>query len=170
MSTRRRWPPRFLAALTLGVVAPLAGCGFHLQGVSRLSPAFENTYLVAEDRYTDFHRSLSQALRASGSHVLESVDGAGATVEVLTDDSGQRVLSVSATNTPTEYEVYYTVKYRVRIGTREVLPPQTLTQTRDYSFDETAILAKEQEQDIIRRALAHDIAALVLRRLAALAP
>jgi LPS-assembly lipoprotein len=51
-----------------------------------------------------------------------------------------------------------------------VLPIHTLTQTRDYSFDETAILAKEQEQEIIRRALAHDIAALVLRRLAAITP
>jgi len=51
-----------------------------------------------------------------------------------------------------------------------VLPPQTLTRTRDYSFDETAVLAKEQEQAILAAALARDLAALVLRRLAAVAP
>lgn len=157
-------------ALLLPVALTLAACGFHLQGVSRLPPAFASTYLAAEDRYTDFNGAMREGLKVAGSQLAGSAEEAGATVEVLTDDSGQRVLSVSATNTPTEYEVYYTVKYRVRIGAKEVLPAQTLTQTRDYSFDETAILAKEQEQEIIRRALAHDIAALVLRRLAALTP
>jgi LPS-assembly lipoprotein len=97
-------------------------------------------------------------------------DAAGAVVEVLGDDSGQRVLSVSARNTPTEYEVYYTIRYRVLIGEQQVLAPQVLTQTRVYSFDETALLAKEQEQDTIRAALARDLAALIMRRLAALPP
>ena len=161
---------RVPAAALLACLALLAACGFHLKGVTRLPPAFASTYLEAENRYTEFHRAMLEGLRGAGSRVVGAGEEAGATVEVLADDIGQRVLSVSATNTPTEYEVYYTVRYRVRIGSREVIPPKTLTQTRDYSFDETALLAKEQEQVIIRRALAHDIAALVLRRLAAVAP
>ncbi len=158
--------PRLAAVLLL--LPALAACGFHLQGVARLPQAFATTHLVAEDRYTDFHRALEDALRASGSQLAES--GATATLEVLTDDSGQRVLSVSASNTPTEYEVYYTVRYRVRIGEKEVLTPKVLTLTRDYSFNTTAVLAKEQEQDQIRSALARELAALVMRRLSALGP
>jgi LPS-assembly lipoprotein len=154
----------------LAALLALGACGFHLQGVSRLPPAFATTYLEAEDRYTEFHRALEAQLRASGSRLVGPAEQPGATVEVLSDDSGQRVLSVSASNTPTEYEVYYTVKYRVRIGDKEVLPPKTLTQTRVYSFDVTAVLAKEQEQQFLTAALARDIAALVLRRLAALSP
>lgn len=155
-----------LAAVLL--LPALAACGFHLQGVARLPPAFATTRLVAEDRYTGFHRALEDALRASGSRV--AANEATATVEVLTDDSGQRVLSVSASNTPTEYEVYYTVRYRVRVGDREVLTPKVLTLTRGYSFNATAVLAKEQEQDQIRAALARELAALVMRRLTALGP
>jgi LPS-assembly lipoprotein len=152
--------------LVVALLPALAACGFHLQGVARLPPAFGTTRIVAEDRYTDFHRALEDALRASGSRL--SGAGATATVEVLTDDSGQRVLSVSASNTPTEYEVYYTVRYRVRIGDKEALTPKLLTLTRDYSFNETAVLAKEQEQEQIRAALARELAALVMRRLSAL--
>lgn len=159
--------PAGLAVVAL--LPALAACGFHLQGVARLPPAFASTRLVAEDRYTDFHRAFEDALRASGTQ-LAGADTATATVEVLTDDSGQRVLSVSATNTPTEYEVYYTVRYRVRIGDKEVLTPKLLTLTRDYSFNETAVLAKEQEQEQIRAALARELAALVMRRLTALGP
>jgi LPS-assembly lipoprotein len=150
------------------LLAALAACGFHLQGVARLPPAFATTRLVAEDRYTDFHRALGEALRASGSRLVGA--DAGATIEVLVDDSGQRVLSVSASNTPTEYEVYYTVRYRVRIGDKEALTPKVLTLTKDYSFNETAVLAKENEQEQIRAALARELAALVMRRLTALGP
>lgn len=151
-------------------LALLGGCGFHLQGVARLPSAFATTAVVASDRYTDFNRALGDALRVSGSEVVADAPRAGATVEVLGDENGQRVLSVSASNTPTEYEVYYTVRYRVRIGEREALPEQVLTLTRDYSFDTTAVLAKEHEQEQIRGALARELAALVMRRLTALTP
>ena len=147
---------------------PLAACGFHLQGVARLAPAFAATQVVADDRYTDFHRALVEALRASGSTV--AANGATATVEVLADDSGQRVLSVSAQNKPTEYEVYYTVRYRVKVGEREALAPRVLTLTKDYSFNTDAVLAKEHEQEQIRGALARELAALVMRRLSAITP
>ena len=158
-----------LPATALALVA-LAGCGFHLQRPAHLSPAFDAAWLEAADPYTDFHRALDDALRASGTHFAATRATATAVVEVLVDDSGQRVLSVSALNKPTEFEVYYTVRYRARFGDREVLPSTLLTLTRDYSFDETALLAKESEQQLIRKALARDIAALVVRRLAALPP
>jgi LPS-assembly lipoprotein len=158
------------AALALALGPALAGCGFHLQGVARLPSAFATTRLVAADRYTDFHRALGDALRASGSRLVGTGGDASATVEVLDDDSGQRVLSVSSRNQPTEYEVYYTIRYRVRVGDKEVLTPKVLTLNKDYSFNETAVLAKEQEQEQIRAALARELAALVMRRLAALGP
>jgi LPS-assembly lipoprotein len=148
----------------------LAGCGFHLQRPARLPPLFDAAWLEAADPYTDFHRALDDALRSSGARFAATRGTATVVVEVLVDDSGQRVLSVSALNKPTEFEVYYTVRYRARFGDREVLPPQVLTLTRDYSYDPTTLLAKEAEQQLIREALARDIAALVVRRLAALPP
>ena len=38
--------------------------------------------------------------------------------------------------------------------------------TRDYSFDETALLAKQHERDLLSAALARDLASVVMRRLA----
>jgi outer membrane lipopolysaccharide assembly protein LptE/RlpB len=40
--------------------------------------------------------------------------------------------------------------------------------TRDYGYDESAVLAKEHEEESLRVALAGEIADLILRRLAAL--
>ena len=84
------------------------------------------------------------------------------------DETGQRVLSVSARNTPAEYEIFYTVTYSVTANGAEILTPQTLTLTRDYSFDDEALLAKQHEEEILREALADDLVNLVMRRLASL--
>lgn len=126
------------------------------------------TYIETEDRYTDFNRALRDSLLASGARLARRASDATATVRILHDESGQRVLSVSARNTPEEYEVFYAVEYSVSNESGELIPPQKLELTRDYSYDATAVLAKQREQAILREALARDLAALVVRRLASL--
>jgi LPS-assembly lipoprotein len=164
--TKRRARPWLFALLALAA----SGCGFHLQGVSRLPNTLDRPYLDTPDRYTDFYQSLTEALDVSGSRPVHASAKATAVIEVLRDESGQRVLSVSAANRPTEYEVFYTIEYRVRAEDRELLPTQRLSLTREYSFDERAVLARQQEQELLRAALARDLAGLVMRRLAALPP
>ena len=126
------------------------------------------TFVDAKDRYTEFNQALRERLRASGAKVTEHSGDATATVKIIKDQSGQRVLSVSARNTPEDYEVFYAVEYSVMSGGNELIPPQKLELTRDYSYDTTAVLAKEREQAVLREALAQDLAGLVLRRLASL--
>jgi LPS-assembly lipoprotein len=153
-----------LLCLALG----LAGCGWRLQGSARLSPTLTVTFVDAEDSYTEFNRALRDRLRASGAKVVEQQGEATAVVKIIKDQSGQRVLSVSARNTPEEYEVFYAVEYSVASGGAELIPPQRLELTRDYSYDTGAVLAKQREQAVLREALAQDLASLVLRRLASL--
>jgi LPS-assembly lipoprotein len=163
---------KYLRTAGLVVVGALtllaAGCGWRLQGTTKLSEAMAATYIDTEDRYTDFNRALSEALRASGARLTNRPSDATAIIKILDDESGQYVLSVSARNTPEEYEVFYTVRYSVENQDGELIPPQKLELTRDYSYDEAAVLAKQREQAILREALARDLAALVLRRLSTL--
>jgi LPS-assembly lipoprotein len=78
------------------------------------------------------------------------------------------VLSVSARNTPKEYELFYTVNFAIDRAGTEVVPREELSMTRNISFEETQLLAKDREERILREALARDLADLVLRRLEAL--
>jgi LPS-assembly lipoprotein len=150
------------------IALSLGACGWRLQGRERLSQTMNVIYVDAGDRYTDFNRALRDRLRASGAKITERSTDATAVVRIIKDQSGQRVLSVSARNTPEEYEVFYAVEYSVTSGGAELIPPQPLEVTRDYSYDTTAVLAKQREQAILRQALAQDLAALVLRRLSSL--
>lgn len=146
----------------------LSGCGWRLQGTAKLSPVMATTYVETDDRYTDFNRALRESLQASGARLTAKPEDATAVVRILRDESGQRVLTVSARNTPEEYEVFYLIEYSVNGRTEELIAPQKLELTRDYSYDERTVLAKQREQANLREALARDLAGQVVRRLASL--
>jgi len=159
------WSERlFVAALAL----VLAGCGFQLQGSESLSPKIARTYISSPDRYTEFHRALVSALEARSVEVTDDPARASAVLDISRDETGQRVLSVSARNVPREFEVYYTVEYSVRTSEGTVLEPQRLTLTQDYTWEETRVLGKRREEEMLRDALVRDLARQVVRQLASI--
>jgi LPS-assembly lipoprotein len=157
-----------LAAAALLMSAALAGCGFHLQGRQPLPDEFAYTYVDTKDEQTDFVQDLRKALIASGSKVIRTKGSSGATISVHEDELTEKILSVSARNIPTEYELTYKVKFSVVADGKTLIDHDEVTATRDFSFDEAQLLAKEREQEILREALARDLVALVMRRVAAL--
>jgi len=156
------------AGLALAAAALLSACGFHLQGHTPLPESIKTPYVEAADRQSEFVQSLRRALLTSGAHPSDEKDKASAVVNILRDAVTRRVLSVSAANQPTEYEVTYTVRFSVTAGDKEVLPPQEVSTIRSYSFDERLLLAKGNEETILRQDMAHDLADIVMRRLSSL--
>ena len=146
----------------------LAGCGFHLQGRQPLSEAFAYTYIDTKDEQTDFVQDLRRALIASKVSVIRTRGSSGAVISVHEDELSERILSVSARNIPTEYELTYKVRFSVTSGDQTLIDKEEISATRDISFDEAQLLAKEREQEILSEALGRDLVALVMRRLAAL--
>lgn len=155
-----------LVAAFAGVL--LAGCGFRLAGSEQLPAVMQRPYVSFKDSYTDFAREFDRSLRGAGARIAGTGQQASATVDITQDEAVLRVLSVSALNIPTEYELIYTVTVSVSADGRELLAPQTLSLSRDYSFQENRLLAKENEQDILRAQMARELATIVLRRLGSL--
>ena len=145
----------------------VSGCGFRLEGRVPLPQAIRRPYIQASDQQSDFVQSLRRQMLISGAHPVDSPDQATAVVlvDILDDAVTPRVLSVSAQNRPTEYQVTYTVRFSVTADGRQLLPPQQVSATRSYSFDESLLLAKEHEQAILRQAMGQDLADIVMRRL-----
>lgn len=119
------------------------------------------------DRQSEFTRALRATLAASGATLVEA-PAAGAEVRILQDEMTERVLSVDARNIPTDYELTYRVEIQVRAQQRELLAPESFELSRIYSFDERRQLAKDREKEILREALARDLASVVTRRLSTL--
>jgi LPS-assembly lipoprotein len=156
------------AAVLLGAALCLSACGFRLQGHAGLPTQFKLSYVEAPDRDSDFVLGLRNALQVAGVELTEDATAATATVHVLDDNHAQRILSVSPDNLPREYELTYTVRFSVTSGDREMLAPQEVAVTREYSFTVSELLAKENEEAILQSALAHDLVEVVMRRLSRL--
>jgi LPS-assembly lipoprotein len=158
----------------LGVPAALwlaslvSGCGFHLEGRTPLPDSLKTAYVQATDQQSDFVQSLRKALLTSGARPPSDKDKASAVVYVLKDQIVRRTLSVSAQNQPNMYEVTYNVRFSVSAGDKELLAAQDVSATRSYSFNEGLLLAKEHEDAILRQAMAHDLAGIVMRQLSSL--
>jgi LPS-assembly lipoprotein len=146
----------------------VSACGFHLQGRTPLPVDLQTTRVLAEDAQTDFVQGLRRALITSGGKLTDNAERATGTVRIHRDEVTQKILSVSANNTPREYEMTYTVEFSVEGAGVELLPSQKVSLTRDYSFDETKLLAKENEEAILREGMARDLVSIVMRRLASI--
>jgi LPS-assembly lipoprotein len=157
-----RRPPAWLPILAL------SACGFQLQGRVALPAALAQPHVSAPDAQSEFVQLLRQSLRASGSRLSDSSERASAVISIEHDALTERVISVSARNIPREYELTYTVRYRVVAQGRELLSEQQVELTRELSFDETRLLAKQREQEMLEEGLARDLVAIVMRRLASL--
>ena len=150
------------------VLILLAGCGFHLQGALTTPAEMERTYIATSDRHSLFYRELRAALASSGVNLVDSAVDATATFTISFDETDQRVLSVSARNVPTEYEVSYTVEYALDGGSKNLLESQLLTLTRDYTYDSTLVLGKAREEDLLREAIVDDLVRIVLKQISTL--
>lgn len=155
---------RWLVVIAVAFMA-LSGCGFQLQGSQVLPASLNALYISTDDQYSEFYRALSEQLRVAGIQLVEHEDQANTVFLIEEDVTGQRVLSVSARNVPREFEVFYTVSYRVSQGSTVVLDSRTQTRTQDYTWDETQVLGKEREERMLRESLVDDLVRIVLMQL-----
>ena len=168
MATFERARARAVSRLAVAmIVAVLSGCGFHLQGHTELPRSLALARVETKDSQTDFYATLRASLLRAGAQPDDATKTA-ATIHILEDTVTEQVLTVSARNIPTAYQLSYHIKVSVDAQGHELLAPEEHTLTREYSFDERAVLAKDREREALTQALADDLAAMIMRRLAAL--
>jgi outer membrane lipopolysaccharide assembly protein LptE/RlpB len=173
---------RMLRWLSMAIVAGLlSGCGWQLQGAHRVPEYVAPLYLDLVDIHSPFAESLRQRLLQSGVPVVENRTGAKAVLYVTIDNSNHRVASVSSTNEPQQFEVYYDIVYHLDqqsvttdsagasvTSSTNLLPQQSFNLSRNMSYDKTLALAKQREEMLLRTTLAGELADQLMRRLSML--
>ena len=150
------------------VIAALAGCGFQMRGAATIPAEMDRTYIATSDRRSVFYRKLRAELMHHGIELVDSPVDATATFSIHSDLTGQRVLSVSARNVPREYEIFYTVLYSLQSGEETLLEPRSQSLTMAYQWDETEVLGKEKEEEILRDSIADDLVRVVMMQISSL--
>jgi LPS-assembly lipoprotein len=148
----------------------LAGCGFALKGSRSLPPEMAVVYLdYRANRFETIQSRLEEVLRVQlkrrGAKVVGSPAAAPAHLKVHSLSERLQVLSVGQTGKAIEYEIETTVVFDYSVDGQLRVPRQSLTALREFSFDETRVLAKEAERRQLQREMQEELAGLILLRI-----
>ena len=144
----------------------LAGCGFQLRGTAALP--FDTIYLPPANVpgiALDLKRSIQSGTRTA---VVDDATRADAVLEFSQEAREKHVLSIAANGRVREFQLRYRVAFRVHDGKGgEFLPVNSLQLTRDVTFNDSDVLAKETEELLLYRDMQFDMVQQIMRRLGA---
>ena len=161
MSSRR-------AFLVSGLVCSgllLGGCGFRLRGTAELP--FSTVYLPGAigGIALDLKRNIQAGTNAK---VVDDPKQADAIMQFTQEAREKQILSLTGTGRVREFRLRYRVGFRVHDGKGgDYVPQSNLELTRDVSFNDAEVLAKESEEQLLFRDMQSDMVQLIMRRLSA---
>ena len=143
----------------------LAGCGFRLRGTAEVP--FETLYLPSSDSgiALDLKRNVQAGTRA---RVVTDPKQAEAILAFTEENREKNILSLTSAGRVSEFQLRYRVGFRVHDGKGGDYVPQTsIALTRDITFSDTDVLAKEAEEQLLFRDMQSDMVQQIMRRIAA---
>lgn len=150
--------------LLVALITLTAACGFHLRGIANLP----FTSVIIQGSAPGISSQLSEYLEVSGVKVVTVAEQAELQLEFLSEANEKRILSLSGRGLVQEYELFYRVNFRMREpGSALWGPVQTIERRRDFSYDDTQVLAKQLEEVQIYTDMRNDVVRELMHHLAA---
>ena len=150
------------------LIASLAGCGFHLRGQTALP--FETLYIPGTNSLAvELRRNVSAASKTRLSDTPKTAQAVFGFTEETRD---KVILSFTSAGKVNEYRLRYRVGFRVTDpnGAQVFLPTSEILLTRDMTYNDTQVLAKQDEEALLYRDMQTDMVQQIMRRLAAARP
>ncbi|MPQ60238.1 LPS assembly lipoprotein LptE [Duganella sp. FT27W] len=160
------------AGMALLLTATLSACGFHLRGDGGHYTLPFPTMYIGLPESSPLAIDLKRNIRVNGNTtVVNSPKDADGVVEVLSNPETTKtktILSLNSNGRVRQYLLQYTIVFRVldRQG-NELLGPTTISLSRPIDFNETQLLAKEQEEALLYKDMQTDLVQQMMRRMAA---
>ena len=157
---------RAILPLVLLTSLLLNACGFHLRGQEEFAFTFQSLHILSPNEYTPFVGELQRALKAAGVQLADAPDQAQITLQIVSETTGKQILSLSSAGRVLEYQLRYAVSFHAYDALQqEWLTPQEIVLVRNLSYDDTQVLAKEQEEVLLYQSMHSDAVQQMLRRL-----
>jgi LPS-assembly lipoprotein len=159
-----------LTILTLATAVMLSACGFQLRGSNGQSTLPFKTVYVGFPENSPVGNELRRYIRATGeTSVVNDPKAAQAVLELLSESREKAILTLNSQGRVREYSLLYKLRFRVKDAKeKELMPPTEIVLKRDITFNESQVMAKEKEEEMLYRDMQSDLVQQILRRLTAL--
>jgi LPS-assembly lipoprotein len=158
---------QLLSALLIGVLS--AGCGFHLKGYGRLSPALDGLYIAGFENRGSLSAILYDNLQGRGAVLVDDPVSAKMIIEIVEEKFTSRVLSVDAGGKALDKELHLSALARARVpGSGEEGVEQLFDVSRQLSFSGDDELGQRNETNLMKYDMQNDMAEQIIHRLEAI--
>lgn len=154
-----------MRALAFLLALLLAGCGFQLRGTADVP--FQTVHVAGATGgiALDLKRQIQAGTSAK---VLDDPREADAILLFTQELREKEILSLTGTGRVREFRLNYRVGFRLHDGKGgDYLPHSTVVLSRDVTFNDSEVLAKEAEEALLFRDMQTDMVQQIMRRLAA---
>ena len=129
--------------ITLFMLLMITSCGFHLRGMTEIS--FKTISL--EGKELSFTKNLKKTLASNNVTIILPTENPELRIELLSEESEKRILSLSGQGLVREFEIFYRVRYRIKTVDSETWSQENILETRrDFTYSDSNIIGKEEEE------------------------
>ena len=144
----------------------LGACGFQLRGTASLP--FQTIYVpgaTAAGIAMDLRRNIAAG---TNTKVVADPKDAQAVLQFSQETREKVILSLNSAGRVSEFQLRYSVGFRLHDDKgRDFVPQNVIVLTRDITFSDSDVLAKETEEQLLFRDMQSDMVQQIMRRLAA---
>ena len=138
---------KLIAILLLLVIT---SCGFHLRGMTEIS--FKTISL--EGKELSLTKNLKKILNTNKVAIVSFTENPELRVELLSEESEKRILSLSGQGLVREFEIFYRVRYRIKASDSEIWSQENIIETRkDFTYSDSNLIGKEEEERQLNEAM-----------------
>jgi len=157
-----RVSPQFFILLLTALL--LGACGFHLRGQAEMP--FNSLYLDTFNSKTPFVTELRRSLEARNVKLAPTAEQADVVLKIVFENSDKQILTLSGSGRVTEFRLIYVVSLRAYDHKQQDwIPAEVMALRRDYSYDDTEVLAKEAEESLLYQSMHQEMVQQIMRRL-----
>lgn len=158
-----------MRTLLLLTVLLLGACGFHLRGQAGMP--FNTLYLNAPNANTPFIVELRRNLEAKRVKLVDTAQQADVVLNIVSEAPEKQILTLGGSGRVNEFQLRYRVSLRAYdLKEHDWIPAEEMMLRRDYTYDDTKIFAKEQEEALLYQSMISDMVQQIVRRLSRAKP
>jgi LPS-assembly lipoprotein len=124
----------------------LTACGFRFHGTFALPVWFNKIAVVGLNTHSNLEQTISVMLKDRGIVLLKDINCASFILLLERDKVKQRLVNVSASTTPRQYELSYSVNFSLKNKAGEtIMPTNKVIITRQITINNDRILGSNYE-------------------------
>ena len=141
----------------------VSACGYHLRGAYEIPKGMKS--ILLQGGTPAFRQQLNEALKSSSGQLAKSADKADVILKIYEDRIERRVVSLSERGRSNQFELDGRLEYALFDKNNEViLEKEPIAMRREYFNDQQDIIAKDNEESVIRNEMYQQAVRTILNR------